>query len=96
MVEIKRLIWTDRNIAHIAPHGVTPADVEDAMQNDPHISGSRDGTLRIIAPTSAKRMLTIILSPRRDGGFYIVTAHPASRQERRLYQEARGGEEAVS
>ncbi|MCL4544783.1 MAG: hypothetical protein M1118_09355 [Chloroflexi bacterium] len=44
-------------------------------------------------PTLLGRMLTVILDPEPEPDvYYPVTARPASRQERRHYQETRGGE----
>jgi uncharacterized DUF497 family protein len=34
--------------------------------------------------------LAIVLEPQGDGIYYVVTARPASRRERRRYQEGTG------
>src|SRR5438270_771637 len=54
-------------------------------------SGTYAGRLRIIGPTARGRLLTAILAPRGRGVFYPVTARPASRDERRLYNQQSGG-----
>ena len=39
----------------------------------------------VIGPTSAGRMLTVVIDPEGDGVYYPVTARPASRRERAVY-----------
>jgi len=46
----------------------------------------------LIGPTLAARMLSVVLEPEGEGVFYPVTARPASRKERRRYQQEQGGE----
>jgi hypothetical protein len=40
-------------------------------------------------------MLEVVLDPEpEEGVYYVVTAHPASRKDRALYQKEKGGEAA--
>lgn len=44
-----------------------------------------------IGVTDAGRILAVVLDAEPEAGaYYPVTARPASRQERRLYREAKG------
>lgn len=93
MVNVRRLIWNERNIAHIALHDVIPEEVEDVCHGSPSASETYKGRLRIVGPTRAGRMLTVILDPEPEPGvYYPVTARPASRKERRGREERQGGE----
>ena len=93
MTDILRLIWDDWNIAHIARHAVVPEEVEQVCQGLPMFSETYGDRLRVVGPTRRRRMLTIILAPKEAGFYYPVTARPASRKERRRYQELlKGGE----
>ena len=92
MVYVRRLIWDAWNVAHIARHQVLHEEVEQVSHGNFLSSGTYAGRLRIIGPTARGRLLTAILAPRGRGVYYPVTARPASRNERRLYnQQSRGG-----
>jgi uncharacterized DUF497 family protein len=91
MIDIRRLHWDPGNITHIARYQVSLEEVEEACQNSPMMSQSYMGRLRVIGPTDSGRMLTVILDPEIDDCYYPVTARPASRQERRRYDEEQGG-----
>ena len=56
-------------------------------------SGTYEGRIRVVGPTRAGRLLTVIFAPTGEGIHYVVTARPASRMERRRYGEVKGGEE---
>ena len=92
--DIRDLIWDEWNVAHIARHRVTPAEVIELCQKDPVFRDSYRGRILVIGPTRSGRMLMAALDPEpgQEGVFYPVTAHPASRKERRRYREAKGGE----
>ena len=55
-------------------------------------SETYNGRIRAIGPTEAGRMLAVILAPQGGDLYYTVTARPASRKERRRYQEWKEGE----
>lgn len=89
MVYIKQLIWDERNVAHITRHDVTPGEVEEVCQMSPVFKDSYKNRQLVIGPTKLGRMITVALDPEsgRANVYYPVTAHPASRKERRRYKE---------
>jgi uncharacterized DUF497 family protein len=91
-IYVRELQWDEWNVAHIALHDVTPDEVEDVCRRSPVTSETYEDRIRAIGPTTGDRMLTVILAPKGLGVYYPVTARPASRKERRVYQELRGGE----
>lgn len=92
MVFIRLLIWDILNVGHIARHEIIPEEVEQVCHGD-FVSGETyRGRIRVIGPTSAGRILTIILAPQGHEVYHPVTARPASRKERRRYGELKGGE----
>ncbi len=95
MIEIARLIWDEQNVAHIARHTVTPTEVEEVCAGEVVTVPTYDERLIVIGGTGAGRMLSIILAPKGDDRYYPVTARPASRKERTIYEEYRGGEQAA-
>jgi hypothetical protein len=85
--------WDAANTAHIARHGITPREAEQAMVNDPvevrsAVRGAEFRTLRL-GQTDAGRYMTLIYT-RRSGQIRIVTAYPMKRQHRRLYEGHKG------
>ncbi len=94
MVYISRLRWDDWNRAHIARHDVTRDEAEEVCHG-PYIDGEANkGRIILIGPTATGRMLAVILDPEPEPGvYYPVSARPASRKERRQYQEAKGCEQ---
>lgn len=98
MVFVRSLIWDGFNTTHIVErHAVSPDEVDQVCQGEHFTAQGHTGRLRVIGPTKAGRMLTVILDPEPEPGvYYPVTARPASRKERQRYEEAReGGEEAA-
>jgi len=61
--------WDDANKAHIARHGVTPEDVEQAFANHP------------LLMTDAGRALQFVYTLRR-GKVRVITAHTAKKKVR--------------
>lgn len=95
--EIERLYWDEWNREHVARHGVTPPEVEQAIFNRPVFRRSYKNRFVVIGPTLADppRMIMAVIGedPNQPGVYYPFTAHPASRKERRRYREAtQGGE----
>ena len=85
MVWIARIAWDERSIEHIARHGVTQDEVDEAVSASPFITRARDDTYRVIGQTVSGRYLTIILAPRGSGTYYVVTARDSDARERRIY-----------
>jgi len=83
--------WDEANTEHIRRHGVTPDEAEQAVRNDPLELGAafHENELRrmLIGPTDAGRLLTVVLTERKDK-FRVVTVHPASRKQRKLYESS--------
>lgn len=83
--------WDPANREHIGRHGVTPEEAEQAVRNDPLELGAafHENELRrmLIGPTDVGRLLTVVFTERK-GKFRIVTVHPASRKQRKLYESS--------
>ena len=90
MLFIRDLIWDAWNIGHIARHQVTPEEVEEACHTDFIHRQSYQGRLLLIGPTRMGRMLAVVLAPRDEYTYYVVTARPADRAERRQYEQEKG------
>lgn len=91
---VKQLVWDEWNVEHIARHGVIPREAEEVCQNNKYIvRESYKDRLMLIGPTSTERILIVVVAPKPEGVHYVVTARPADRKERRLYQLEKGGRE---
>lgn len=91
MLEIERLIWNQININHIAKHGVSLQEVEAVCHTDVLIFKSYGQRLLLIGIAKNERVLTVILEEIDPKTYFPVTARPASRKERQLYQQFKGG-----
>ncbi|MEX1021482.1 MAG: hypothetical protein WDZ49_17605 [Litorilinea sp.] len=90
MITITRLIWDDWNIAHIARHDVTWEDVEQVCQGDFLVRQTYGARLLLIGPNASGNLLAVILAPEAEDAYYVVTARPAAKKERRIYREIKG------
>lgn len=87
MVSVRRLVWDEWNVAHIARHGITQDEVDEICCSKPFASATYKGRLRLIGETRSGKIVTVILAPKGEDVYYPVTARPASRKERKIYQE---------
>jgi uncharacterized DUF497 family protein len=95
--EVDRLDWDEWNTAHIATHGVTREQVEEAVAGETIARATHKNRFLVLGPTQAGRLLAVVIGPvpNQPGVYYTFSARPASRQERRYYREQheKGGEE---
>ncbi len=90
MPNIRWLIWDEWNVAHIARHNVVPHEVEAVCYGEHIEHEAYAGRMMVIGQVQSGRMLSVILAPESEQGvYYAVTARPASRRERRIYQQRR-------
>jgi uncharacterized DUF497 family protein len=94
MIDVVRLDWDDWNIEHIRRHEITQEQVEHACHSDPVLfKQSYKDRLVILGPDENSRVLAIVIGqvPFEPAGvFYVFTARPADRSERRYYHQQRG------
>jgi uncharacterized DUF497 family protein len=82
--------WDADNRKHIARHGITPEEVEEAVLIEPleadvqqHESEER---VLCFGRTKSGRLLTVLYAERR-GKIRIVTAYEMTKEQQRLYFE---------
>jgi uncharacterized DUF497 family protein len=91
--EVRWLLWDDSNIAHIAGHHVTAAEVEQVVYLDDNAvafadDSHRPGRLIVLGWTRRGRFLFVALDAAAStGDRYVVTARPMTDKERGLYGE---------
>ena len=86
--------WDDDNVEHIARHGVSPEEAEQALADPDQVgqpasrgaSGERRWSL--LGETDAGRLLSVVFT-RREGLTRVITARDADEGERRIYRRRR-------
>ena len=89
--EIEYLSWDAWNVEHIAKHGVTRDEVEEAVAGETVAQVTYKNRFLVCGPTRNGRLLAVVIgpAPNRPGEYYTFSARPASRSERRFYRESR-------
>lgn len=90
-MRIRRLVWPEERIEHIARHGVTPDEVEEACFGNPWVRrGKSEGdnpVYYVLGQTLAGRYLFCVVIAFPDGNGYPVTAREMTTREKRRYRE---------
>jgi uncharacterized DUF497 family protein len=88
-LRIISLEWDSANIEHIARHGVTTEEVEEACDNRPFILKGRSGAYLIYSQTNAGRFILAIARHRYGGTFRVITARDMTENEKGLCKSRR-------
>jgi uncharacterized protein len=84
-----RFDWDEANSSHIAEHGVTQAEAEQVVLNDPldlqvQMRGGEERLVQV-GETDAGRIL-VVVTTWREGNVRVVTAFPAKKKIRDFYE----------
>ena len=81
--------WDAANVEHIAQHGVSSEECEEAYRNGPivveHQRRNRERRRLCLGETDKGRLLTFVVTERK-GKIRFVTAYPMPRQHREIYR----------
>ncbi len=80
---IRRLIWDEWNIDHIAKHHAEPEEVEEVCKGRNVFNKWKNKTYRVIGQTGDGRYLTIFLAPGVRQSYYPVTARDSTEKEKK-------------
>ena len=82
-------LWNDGNTNHIARHGVTPAEAEQVVLNEPLdmevILRNEEQRIVQVGETDAGRIL-VVVSTMRGTMIRVVTAYPAGSRIQQLFE----------
>jgi uncharacterized DUF497 family protein len=82
--------WDMANVEHIAKHGISPEECEQAYLNGPLVIEQqvrKDENRRLcLGETSGGRLLTFVITE-RAGKIRFVTAYPMPHRQREIYRE---------
>ncbi len=84
-MRITAFLWHEGNTAHIAEHGVSPAEVEEALGRAPSVRRSRFDRYVAIGPTEGGRLLVVVFLQFKRGVVRVITARDATSKEKRAY-----------
>ena len=81
--------WDAANVAHIAQHGITPEECEEAYKNGPMVievqERKRERRRLCLGETDEARLLTFIITERQDK-IRFVTARLMHTKQREIYR----------
>ena len=90
-MKVRRFVWPEDRIEHIARHGVEPEEVEEACFGHSLVqrakSTGQNPVYYVLGQTDAGRYLFCVVIRFPDGTGYPVTARPMTDKERRRYQQ---------
>ena len=84
------LDWDDSNIRRVRRHRIDPAEVQQVLNNNPldldYETESGEERYKSLGVTDSGRILVVVWTV-RELKARVVTAYPASRPLRRLYEQ---------
>lgn len=83
---IRKLIWDEWNIDHIARHNVRVEEVEQICKGSHLLNKWKNKMYRVIGQTANGRYLTIFLAPRAKHNYYPVTARDSTLRKKKAYK----------
>jgi uncharacterized protein len=90
-MKIRRFVWPDDRIDHIARHGVDPYEVEEACFGRSLVlrakSEGENPVYYVLGESAAGRHLFCVVIRFPDGTGYPVTARSMTDKEKRRYQQ---------
>ena len=84
MVRVNRLIWDEWNLNHIAKHGVSRKDVEEAVNDNRAVVWKHKGRYVMIASAYGRILFIVLESVQERDVYYVVTARDATKSEKRI------------
>ena len=90
MKTISSIRWEDKSVEHIARHGITPKEVEEACFNEydsPFIRSGRENFHYVFGKTYSGRFLFIVVRFIRPGEIRVITARDMNEWERNYFKK---------
>ncbi len=92
-MRVSRIVWTVDRVEHVATHGVSPEEVEEACFGRPLVlrakSHGQSPVYYCLGQTRSGRYLFCVVIAFADGNGFPVTARQMTDRERRRYQSWR-------
>jgi len=81
--------WDERNLEHIARHGVDPDEAEAVLDNNPLTLRTADNTYLTYAQTDEGRYLLVVFIRKPGPLIRVITARDLKDSEKRRYRRRR-------
>jgi len=81
------ILWSEDSETHIARHGITPGEVEDAICSRPRWVAPGRSDEAGVRPDQRRAVSAGLLADALDGRDYVVTARDMTDTERRAFTE---------
>ena len=97
VIRVRKIIWDDRNIRHIARHNVSVDEVEEIFDKYHYAGKAKYRRLLVTGETDSGRILEVPFARRGKGRIYPITAYDAGPGKAQQYLGAKrkkGGERA--
>jgi uncharacterized protein len=88
MKTISSIQWTEDSVEHIARHGVTPEETEEACFNEydsPFIRSGKQNLHYVFGKTYSGRLLFVVVKFIKHGEVRIITARDMNEWEKRYF-----------
>lgn len=90
-MKIRKLIWPEERIEHIAHHNITPEEVEEVCFGQAFVqrtkSEGENPVYYVLGQTASGRYVFCVIIQFPDKNGYPVTARPMTDTERRRFQK---------
>jgi uncharacterized DUF497 family protein len=89
ILNLDALDWDSWNLEHITKHDVTVGEILEALDNVVEGRESYKGRYQVIGATDRGKVLSMIIgsNPEHPTVWYVFSARPASRKERRYFAD---------
>lgn len=92
-IEIRELHADDWSSSHMwERHQITLKEAIEVCHGPFVALAAKKGRILLVGPTLSGNLLAVIVAPEGEGIYYIVTARPAYKTERRYYREQKAKE----
>ena len=84
-IRVGQIVFDEWNINHIKKHKVTPKEVKQVLKSTTETLKAHKQRLMVLGRTKKRKLLSLVLAPEKKGKYYLVTARPMSKKERRYF-----------
>ncbi len=85
-----RFWWDEKNIEHIANHGVEPYEAEEVIDDQPFIGKAGNGKYAAYGQTDAGRYLLVVFAEKSEYRLRVITARDMTNAEKKRHRRRRG------
>lgn len=96
VLKLKRLIWDEKNLSHIAKHSITISEVNEVFSRYHLVEPTKQKRKVITGETDDGRIIEVPVTGKGKRRYYPLTAHDASPKQAQIYLSAKTKREGVN